>query len=164
MVVIYIPENEEIPIPSYVEEKFIEVTRNEPEQYVTIERKECACNTKDGIAVFNDNMIIQKQDLYVTGCSNYRILYNSETEFINAVFWLVKSKFYTFVNYYGYYYSHRTQSMQKTLKRRLSPRFYTMTKLQCGCIQYYLGESIVYCLRNIVLSGKKKGPTIESVI
>lgn len=162
MVIVYIPEGKDFPIPSYLEEGL--VTCQEPEIYQTIEKQKCACNTIDGLAVNNQSIILSNEDLYIVGSSAYKICFETETEFITAVFWLVKSNFYRITSIFTKFFSQRTQKNETTLQSHLSSTFHVKNYLQCGCIEYILEDTPVYCLKHIVLSGIKKGPTINSVI
>lgn len=162
MVIIYIPDEKDFPIPNLLE--VVELTRQKPETLTVIENCKCACKTVNGISVFARSIFIQNKNLYVASASAYMIHYNAEEEFNTAIFWLIKSKFYKPSIKIIEYYSRRSQKKEKTLSTYLSPVFHEVIQLPCGCIQYINDDILVYCLKNIVLSGHKKGPTISSVL
>lgn len=164
MVQLFIPNGEKIPFQTYVEEGIINVVYEKPNIYTTIEKKPCACNTVNDIAVYNSSIFVKCKDQYIAGASHYRILWENDMEFETCILWLLKSRFNTFSNSIGKYFSQRTQRMETTLERKVSPFFFDSTLLKCGCLEFALTSTPVYCLEHIVLSGKKKGPTINSVI
>lgn len=164
MVKIFIPRGENAPFPTYTQEGLIEVVHQEPEIYTTIERSPCACNTLNDIAVYNDSIFVRRRNQYIVGSSCYRIIWSAESEFITSVLWLVKSRFYTFSSKIVKFQEKGTGDIKNTFERRLTPFFFTFETLPCKCLKYSIKNSPVYCLKHIVLSGKKKGPTINSVI
>lgn len=164
MIKIFIPSGEDAPFLTYIQEGLIKVVRREPDIYETIERSPCACNTLNDIAVYDDSIFTRRRDQYVVGSSCYRIVWSTESEFMTSVLWLVKSHFYTFSSKIVKFEEKATEEMKNTLERRLTPFLFAFETLPCCCLKYTLKNTPVYCLKHIVLSGKKKGPTINSVI
>lgn len=164
MIEIYISPGEIVPLSSFVEEGLINITRLKPKFCIAIERKKCACNTIDDIAIYKDSIFIRNKNQYVVGSSCYQICSNDVNEFMTSVLWLIKSHFYTFFTHVCKYFSKRTQSMETTLERKMTPFFFDCTTLDCNCLKFTLKDVPVFCLKHIVLCQNKKGPTINSVI
>lgn len=162
MVIIYIPEGKDFPIPNYLE--LVEWTREEPKNYAVIKRHICACKTPHHIAVCNRSIFIQNENLYVSGLSAYKIDCDTEEEFDTSIFWLVKSKFYTPDSPLIKYFRERTRKIEYTKKPTLTSKFHKIIQHLCGCVEFRLDRIPVYCLEHIVLCGHKKGPTISSVL
>ena len=164
MIKIFISPGETVPLSSYVEEGLIEIIHQKPKHCITIERKECACSTMDDIAIYKDSIFIKNKNQYIVGSSCYQICFKDVNEFTTSVLWLTKPRFYTFFTHVVKYFSKRTQTMETTLERKLTPFFFDCTVLKCQCFKYTLKDVPVFCLNHIVLSNEKKGPTISSVV
>lgn len=164
MIKLFIPNGEKIPFQTYVEEGIVKVVSQKPDIYTTIEKKHCACHTVNNIAVDNTSIFVKHKDQYIAGSTYYRILWETNDDFETSILWLVKSHFLAYSCSMGKYFSNRTQKDETTLERKMTPFFFDSMQLKCGCLKFTLTDTPVYCLRNIVLSGTKKGPTIGSVI
>lgn len=164
MIEIYMSPGETVPLSNFVEEGLISIIRQKPKYYIVIERKKCACNTIHDIAIYENSIFVKNKNQYVIGSSCYQICTNDKVEFVTGVLWLIKSHFYTFFTHVGKYFSERTQTMETTLERKLTPFFFNCTILDCKCLKYTLKDVPVFCLKHIVLCYEKKGPTINSVI
>lgn len=164
MIKLFVPHGENIPFPLYIQEGLVKVVNQKPNIYTTIEKNICACNTVNDIAVYETSIFVKSIDQYVNGSSCYRVAAHTETEFLTCVLWLVKSRFYTFHVSKVEYLRERTGKPQKTLVRKLTPFFFHSEILPCECLKFTMFKTPVYCLKNVVLAGKKKGPTINSVI
>lgn len=164
MIKLYIPDGESVPFQSYIEEGMVSVITQEPDFYTTIERKNCACNTINDIAVYNNSIFIKSKDQYIVGSSCYRVKFETKDEFEICVLWLIKSHFQTFSSNIGKFFCNRTEKWETTLERKVTTFFFNCRPLPCQCFQYTLDEIPVYCLKHIVVSGENKGPTIGSVI
>lgn len=157
-VTLYIPEDESIPIPVYETEGVVKVIRNEPECYAVIESNvDCACNTKDGIAVQRHIFYCKES---IVGFPAYYIRTTDVDEFITAVAYLrlINTKSLVF----------RSQTSEKKFTRFLCPiqhsKLFKSCTLLCGCQKYIMQRDPVYFLEHIVVFKDKKGPTIESVL
>jgi hypothetical protein len=94
MVILY--QKNQIPFPHYVKNKIIEKVINvEPENYILIESKSCACDTRNGISVKDKSIYLNSKENKVISHIYYSIDYETDQEFETAVLWLVKSKFCT---------------------------------------------------------------------
>lgn len=153
MLNIYVENKKDI-FKSYIESGLVKVLDTKPKYHVLIENKSCSCNTRNGIAVDYSSIFINHLDHYIKGHENYVLEYKCETELKTAIFWLLKSNFYT--------YDSKLEKSNLTLY--LSERFFSINHQPCGCIQYTLTEEPIYCLQNIIVSSRKTGPTIKSVI
>lgn len=153
MLNIYI-ENKSAIFKSYIESGLVNVLETKPECYALIERKSCSCNTRNGIAVYNSSILINNFDNYIKGYENYIFDYKYNEEITTVIFWLLKSNFYTF--------DFVLEKSKYT--RHLSERFFSIYHKSCGCIEYKLIGEPIYCLKNTVVSCRRTGPTIKSVI
>lgn len=161
-VTLYVPENEAIPAAVSIlrESGVIDIVRDENRSYATIEKKECACHTKNGMAVFGRSFAIaNKRAPY--GHSAYRLPppdAASTVEHDTALHWLLAPHYYTF----------HTRVRDEIMNRLLKEAYKKMFKIStsgCSCIRYDMKNVCpVFCLQNIVVSREKKGPTIESVL
>lgn len=140
------------------------MTREEPKKYVVIQKQKCACNTSHGIAVYEKSIFIQNENLFFIGTTYYRIDCDSKEEFSTAIFWLIKSHFYTPISKCIKYIRKRTNQLEWTLQPMLSPLFFKVIRHTCRCVQFKLDKIPVFCLEDIVLCGDKTGPTISSVL
>lgn len=153
MLNIYVEDKNAI-FQSYIESGLVNVLETKPDCYVLIESKSCSCDTRNGIAVHNSSILINNFDHYIKGHENYILDYKSNEEITTAVFWLLKSNFYTF--------DFKLEKSKYT--RHLSERFFSIHHKPCGCIEYKLTGEPIYCLKNTVVSSRKTGPTVKSVI
>lgn len=153
MLNIYVKNKNKI-FKSYIESGLVHVLETKPEYYALIENKSCSCDTRNGIAVNIDSILINNLDNYVKGHENYVIEYQSPRELKTAIFWLLKSHFYMF--------DFKIEKSKFT--RYLSERFFSICYEPCGCIKYTLSDEPIYCLKNIVVSSLKTGPTVKSVV
>lgn len=153
MLNIYVENKKDI-FESYIKSGLVQVLETKPEHYALIEKKTCACDTRNGIAVNNKSILINDLDNYVKGHENYIIEYKSYRELKTVIFWLLKSYFYMF--------DFKVEKSKFT--RYLSERFFSIRYKPCICIKYTLSEEPIYCLKNIVVSSLKTGPTVKSVI
>lgn len=157
MINIYVEEKNQIPL-SYVKSQIVNILETKPNSCMLIESKSCACNTKNGIAVHESSIIIDDIDNYVTSHENYILNCKNKNEIITAVFWLVKSNFYT------YDYHFIKEYTIKMFKRNLSERFFNVKHKMCNCVEYELTREPIYCLKSNVVSSRKIGLTVKSVI
>lgn len=140
--------------PTYVETGLVTVLSEKPNIAITIERNSCACGTRDGIAVMQYSIFIKNLDRFVTSHENYILKCKLESEMKTTILWLVKSQFLTF--------DYSFENYQ--FKRCMSQRFFYIYPLACGCTRYELKGEPVYCLKSIVVSANRTGPTILSTI
>lgn len=153
MLNVYMEDKNKI-FSSYIESELVNIIDTKPEHYALIESKPCACNSRNGTSVQNSSIIIKNLDNYIKGYENYILNCQSEEEIKTVIFWLLKSNFYTF--------SSRVEN--RKYKRNLSERFFYIYYKTCGCIEYELRGEPIYCLKSIVVSSRKTGPTVKSVI
>lgn len=155
MVNVYVEEGNENIIP-YVKGKIVNILNTKPTHYFVIEKKSCACNTKNGIAVDEFSIIINNLDNYVKCHENYVFEFGSKNELETAIFWLVKSKFYSF--------DYKIQTDPVKYYRCLSEKFFYISYEKCGCIKYKTRGKPIFCMENIVVTSNNVGPTIKSAI
>lgn len=142
----------------YEQVGLIEKTRDEPPAYAVIEKKTCACGTRNELAVDGDRIFCGRLDSAV-GHSAYRIDRRVTREELTTVLaWLTRSAFQTFTSWIERGdFSRGLTSAKNKLFRKLP------NSLPC-CHAYRLAATPVYHLRHIVVSNEKKGPTLESVL
>lgn len=153
MINIYSEKSEEM-FSSYLKSGIISILKKKPKNYILIEHKTCACNTKNHIAVKELSIFIKNVDNYVKSYENYIIDFESEDELTSIILWLSKSRFLKYD--YG--------MTNKKFTRYMSENFYEVYYKSCGCIEYKLTTYPIYCLEHIVVSSKKIGPTVKSVL
>lgn len=74
------------PFPSYIESGLVTIVKEPQCYYVTIDKSDCACNSKNGIAVKNSCMFINNIDNYVKHHQIYFLNFSSEDETETAIF------------------------------------------------------------------------------
>lgn len=145
---------ETFPISSYVDSKLVNLVNNKPSSYATIEKKDCACNSKNGIAVNKGSIFIDNLDNYVKNHETYVFDFQSREEIETSVFFLIKSHFQTF----------GSSCFRSGFQRHYTEKFFHVHTKLCGCIEYKLKGKPVYCLESIVVSAEKTGLTVRGVI
>lgn len=140
------------PISSYIDSGLVNLVKSKPD--FIIEKKDCACDTKNGIAVKTYSIFIDNSDNYVKHHETYLFDFESEEEIQTVVFFLLKSHFQTFGCTFkdGYF------------KRSYSEDFFYVRSKMCGCIEYELKGKPVYCLESVVVSSSKISTTIKGVL
>lgn len=142
------------PFPSYIEGGLVEIVKNKPQCYATIEKSECACNSKNGIAVKRWCIFIKDPENFVKDHQFYYLNFRSEEETETAIFFLIKSHFQTF----------GTTLKERVFKHHYSEDFFLIKSMKCGCTEYELKGKPVYCLQSNVVTSEKVGKTFKSVI
>lgn len=145
---------EKFPISTYIDSKLVNLVKNKPSSYATIEKKACACNSKNGIAVNKGSIFIDNLDNYVKNHETYVFDFQSEEEIESAVFFLLKSHFQTF----------GSSCFRSGFKRHYSDDFFFVHTKLCGCVEYKLKGKPVYCLESVVVSAEKSDLTVRAVI
>lgn len=149
----------------FEEEGLVRVERfPDDDGYATIERtEECACTARDGLAV-RGSAVVCREDLAIVGHTAFRLpIYDEDClETQTALLWLLCNHFR--------FYTFSTRIENGTLRRGLieaiEQLFVRRTRPSCECVEYVFRDNVkpLYCLRHIVLTNEKKGPTIESVL
>lgn len=145
---------EKFPISSYIDSKLVNLVKNKPSSYATIEKKDCACNSKNGIAVNKGSIFIDNLDNYVKNHETYVFDFQSAEETETVVFFLLKSHFQTF----------GSSCFRSRFQRHFSEDFFYVRTKKCRCIEYALRGKPVYCLESIVVSAEKSDLTVRAVI
>lgn len=128
-----------------------------PELGAHVERRPCACGTRDQIAVQDRSILVHKNAHAVNGYPSYFISDPTHQEAFTLVTWLTRHMFHTFYN----------PIQNGSLVRYLTPEgiFSSQTHETCDrCERHTLVGEPVFFLKGIVLSQGNKGPTLESVL
>jgi hypothetical protein len=142
MVILY--QKTHIPYPHYIDGVIDKVVSVEPKNYILIESKSCACDTRNGIAVQSKKMFVKSKEGAITGSIHYAIDYDTPIEFETAILWLVKSRFQAIVLKHG--------------------AFKNPEVLTCGCNSYERMGIPVYCTPKKIVCRKQSGLTIKQVV
>lgn len=158
MVLVYIEEERWPDLEFYENVGLVQITQTIPPTYAVFEKKPCACQTRNELAICEN--IFSKSLLDSTvGYSAYRIDPKvNRQELETVITWLTQSNYNTFTTWIesGSLMRGLTAARHKLFRK-------TATKL-CGCHEYRLTATPVFHLQDIVVSGDKKGPTLESVL
>jgi hypothetical protein len=119
----------------------------------------CACNSPHDIVVDGNSVIIVRDKHIVSGFPSYALPLNcTDKEIVTIVAWLTRHNFYVF----------QSVMQNNCLKRGIVSSEKTFLKTAhdtCSrCERYTLDRDPVFCLKRIVISAQKKGPTVDCVL
>lgn len=142
----------------FANEGLIDIVKSPPLPpcIATIGKGNCACNTTHELIVDNKCVFFRDEENQLNSFPAYKLdgQFNDE-ELITILTWLTRSKFYIF----------QSNIQDGSLCRFLSRNIFKEQKSSCQrCYKYFLKGTPVFCLKTIVVSGRNKGPTLESVL
>lgn len=153
---LHLPQNLIDFVTPYVNGNIVKLIPHETPECVKIIKSPCACETPNGMAVFGNSVLLARNESWL-GHIGYSLDQNiTEEELEVVILWLARTR----LQVLGY--AIESGSMRRFLNPAVTS--FKPVKHACTCEKYVLNETPVIFLKQYVVSNKKKGPTIESVL